>query len=124
MHTRNDHGTRESAHCTPPSMPGHEIYSHGSFVSASTLLRSQIDEQSPVRNTPGPSSFNPTSPTDPFGSPVHCVVSPPHISEDLPRPSTAPMRTSSKDVSGSFIVTNDPTVHPNSPVHTPIMAPV
>jgi len=20
MHTRNDHGTRESAHCTPPSM--------------------------------------------------------------------------------------------------------
>ncbi|XP_066389768.1 uncharacterized protein [Miscanthus floridulus] len=124
MHTRNDHGSRESAHCTPPSMPGHEIYSHGSFVSAGTLLRSQIDEQSPVRNTPGPSSFNPTSPTGPFGSPVHCVVSPPHISEDLPRPSTAPLRTSSKDVSGSFIVTNDPTVHPNSPVHTPIMAPV
>ncbi|CAD6266749.1 unnamed protein product [Miscanthus lutarioriparius] len=85
MHTRNDHGTRESAHC--------------------------------------PSSFNPTSPTGPFGSPVHCVVSPPHIYEDLPRPSTTPMRTSSKDVSGSFIVTNDPTVHPNSPVHTPIMAP-
>jgi len=92
--------------------PGHEIYSHGSFASAGTLLRSQIDEQSPVRNTPGifyfpdcmfflspffaisicfvmsfslcfmsstfvgPSSFNPTSPTGPFGSPVHCVVSP------------------------------------------------
>ena len=52
----------------------------------------------------GPSSFNPTSPTGPFGSPVHCVVSPPHISEDLPRPSTAPMRTSSKDVSGAPLI--------------------
>ena len=82
MHTRNDHGTRESvpafnarqtlalvdkfvispcvlllrikySHTFFHLCPGHEIYSHGSFVSAGTLLRSQIDEQSPVRNTPG-----------------------------------------------------------------------
>jgi hypothetical protein len=33
--------------------PGHQIYSHGTFVSAGTLLRSQIDEQSPICNTPG-----------------------------------------------------------------------
>jgi hypothetical protein len=34
----------------------HLIYSHGTFVSAGTLLRSQIDEQSHVRNTSGMST--------------------------------------------------------------------
>jgi hypothetical protein len=85
MHTLSDHDTRDSGHCTSPSMPGkllfflintlshpvsycyvsnivtpffhlfpgHQIHSHGTFVSAGTLLRSQIDEQSPICNTPG-----------------------------------------------------------------------
>lgn len=52
----------------------------------------------------GPNSCNPTPVTGPFGSPVHCVVSPDHISEQLPGPSTAPMRTSSEDVSGAPLI--------------------
>lgn len=49
----------------------------------------------------GPSSFTPTAPTGPFGSPVHGVVSPPQFSEQLPGPSTVPIRTTSEDVSGT-----------------------
>jgi hypothetical protein len=84
MHTLSDHDTRDSGHCTSPSMPGKLLFfykyvispcvllirikysdtffpfiprSSDSFswyiFSAGTLLRSQIDEQSPICNTPG-----------------------------------------------------------------------